>query len=885
VTGEERARVESAFLEARAADPSLRDDMLRRAFPDEPHLLREARLLLAAGEDSDAYFTDLARRAGAPDPDAARPQPAAHDQVGPYRVVGVLGRGGMGTVYLAERDDGHFHHRVALKVLRRGLDTDDIVARFRAERQILASLSHPNIARVFDGGTTDDGLPYFVMEPVEGVPITEYCDTNRLPIAARLALVERVAAAVEYAHRNLVVHRDLKPSNILVDRDGTVKLLDFGIAKVLGSDGDDVSPMTRVGVRAMTPEYASPEQVRGDAITTASDVYQLGALLYQLCAGVKPHSVRGGTGAVPNEGVEPPSAAVRRVAVEDGPSPDDIARLRRTDPRRLQARLRGDLDTIILMALRYDPDRRYPTVQQLSGDLARYRAGRTIMARPDTALYRASRFLRRNGPWVAAGTALAASLVALTLVSVRAAAASAEQARALTAERDRAEAEGGKAAEVTRFLVSLFTAGDPMHPTAPLTVRELVDRGAARIEADVASAAIQAQLMEVVGTVYRRLGDGDEAERFLESALRLHRDLDPPDSGAAASAMVALAQLLRDRGAYREAADLYREALDLQLATHEAQEPVTAGVKHGLALVLLEVDELDEAEGLFRDALEVYRANPAFTDGFDLSITLTSLGGLLTRRGDHAGAEPLLREAVDVRRQLLGDDHPRTAVALNNLARAYQAQARYDEAEPLLRESLEIRRRALGADHPEVATALNNLALGLVQTGRYDEAEPLHLESLALRRRAHGDRHPAVATALINLSDVSMGRGSPAEAESRLREAIAILVPSRGPGHTVVGQARARLGAALAAQGRVDEARAELAEALEILRAARGPDHSSLVPPLRDLGRIALARHDSANAVLLFTDALRIARNQHPDGSLRITELEAALADAASHAP
>jgi eukaryotic-like serine/threonine-protein kinase len=797
-------------------------------------------------------------------------------------VLNVLGRGGMGTVYLAERDDGHFRHRVALKVLRRGLDTDDIVARFRAERQILASLSHPSIARVFDGGTTEDGLPYFVMEAVEGAPITEHCDANRLSIAERLALVERVAAAVEYAHRNLVVHRDLKPSNILVDRDGTVKLLDFGIAKLLDPAPDDATPATRTGVRPMTPEYASPEQVRGEPITTASDVYQLGALLYQLCTGVRPPGP--GIAQTPGAETEPPSAILAREAGSDGPSPEEVARLRRTDPRRLRARLRGDLDTIILTALRHDPDRRYATVQQLSGDLVRHREGRPILARPDTALYRASRFLRRNGRWVAAGTAVAASLVALTVVSVRAAAVSAEQARALAVERDRAEAEGGKAAQVTRFLVDLFTAADPQHPTAPLTVRELVDRGAARIESDVASAAVQAELMEVVGTVYRRLGDRDEAERFLETALRLRRDMDPPDPGAEASALVAMAQLLRDRAAYAEAIDAYREALEIRARTHGPDHPVTAGVKHGLALVFMELDELAEAETLLREALEVYRRTPAFTEGFDLSITLTTLGGLLTQRGDHAGAEPFLREALEMRRQLLGDDHPRTAIVMNNLARSYQVQGRYDAAEPLLRESLEVRRRTLGPDHPEVATALNNLALGLSQTGRHDEAEPLHLESLEIRRRAHGDDHPAVATALLNLSDVSTGLGRFGEAETRLRRAITILTPTRGPRHTLVGQARARLGAALAAQGRAEDAQVELGEAVEILREARGPDHTSLISPLRNLADLALARDDSTTAVVLLEDALRIAQGQRTEDAARVASLEDALASARGEA-
>lgn len=477
--------------------------------------------------------------------------------LGPYRVVGQIGRGGMGAVFRAVRDDDQYHKEVAIKVVMRGVDNDLVRERFRSERQILATFDHPNIARLLDGGSADDGSPYLVMELVDGEPITVYA-RNR-PLAARLALFRQVCSAVSDAHRKLVVHRDIKPGNILVGRDGVPRLLDFGIAKILeGGPGGGATGLVR---GMMTPEYASPEQVRGEPITTASDVYSLGVVLYELVTGVRPHRLVG-RNLLDLARLHDAEPAKPSAVIDPSWGPDWV---------KLRRRLRGDLDTIILKALRREPDRRYASVDQLAEDLERHLDGRPVLARPDTPAYRAGKFVRRHRAGVAAAAAL-------TLAAAAASWNLAVQARRVARERDRAQ-------EVSRFLIRLFRVSSPSEARGnALTAREVLDEGVSRVRDDLSGRPdVRATLLQTLGTAYQRLGLSDPAAQLLQESLRLRSEIREGESLDVAAALHELAGVLVVQGDLVGAERCYRRALAIRTRALGKGNPDTLATSAALA--------------------------------------------------------------------------------------------------------------------------------------------------------------------------------------------------------------------------------------------------------------------------------------------------------------
>ncbi|MBD3298756.1 MAG: protein kinase, partial [candidate division Zixibacteria bacterium] len=505
--------------------------------------------------------------------------------VGPYRLVEEIGAGGMGTVYLAERADGQFRQKVALKVIRRGMDTEQILQRFAGERQILARLQHPNIARLFDGGMTDDGVPYFTMEYIDGEPIDLYCDKRRLSIDDRLQLFLTVCDAVDYAHHNLVVHRDLKPGNMLIAVDGTVKLLDFGIAKVIGrvEDATQLESITRTGARVMTPGYASPEQIRGDTVTTSTDVYSLGVVLYKLLTGLRPYAMTGDNPLEAERAVlltDPnrPSAAV--IAPPEFTGADDtevstarLADARGTTPERLRKRLAGDLDNISLMALRKEPDRRYASAGHLRDEIRRHLNGLPVEARPDTIGYRVSKFAKRYRGAVITGAAVLVMLVGVvTYYTIR-----------LANERDRARASAERAETASRFLRGMFELPSTGTIGGRVTVRELLENGAARIETEFAGQPdMQANMYAVLGDLSVKVGMFESALDLLARSIELKRELydDPHPDIAATIYMAAVAAYeIREFGA---AETLYNEVLTIQRMMEPNDDSAVAGILNDL---------------------------------------------------------------------------------------------------------------------------------------------------------------------------------------------------------------------------------------------------------------------------------------------------------------
>lgn len=763
--------------------------------------------------------------------------------IGPYRVERELGRGGVSIVYLAVRADAEYQSQVAVKLIRRGMDSLELVRRFRAERQILADLNHPNIGRLLDGATTEHGLPYLVMEYIEGLPITEYCDRFRLSIVRRLELFRTVCAAVQYAHQSLVVHRDLKPSNILVTEGDTPKLLDFGIAKLLQPESvlEGADP-TATEARMMTPAYASPEQVRGRPITTASDVYSLGMLLYELLAGHRAYRVDG-LAAQEVERVicdfepEKPSAVVARIEPRDDLStdgwagttpattPDSAGRNRSINPQLLQRRLAGDLDNITLKALRKMPEERYASAAELAEDIRRHLEGLPVAARRATTGYRIGKWVRRNRtPLIAAGAILAFLIVMLVMARVQ----SARTAR----ERDKAEA-------VSAFLVGLFEVSDPSESRGnSITAREILDRGSFEISRELENQPeVRADLMDTLGKVYFNLGLYDSSEPLLKEALEGKRRGSGGNDLSVAATLTNLADLLQMKGSYEDAEPVYREALFIRRKLLPARHPLIAQ-------------------------------------------SLNNLGDLLHDKGEYRGAEPLYREALAMRVTLLGPEHPEVADSLNNLALLLHDEARYDEAEQLYRESLEIRRRAFGDEHPRVCESLNNLGSLLRGRGDLAQAEPLLREALEIARKVYGPTHHRVSGALSNLATVLQARGASNEARICLLEAVAIDRKLFGGDHPDLATSLHEL--ARVYEGEQDFSSAErlYREALAMYRKTLPSGHAYIAHPLVALGSILNLKGSYRESEPLLREAVEIRRKVFSEEHWRTAEAASLLGEA-----
>jgi serine/threonine-protein kinase len=765
------------------------------------------------------------------------PETRTTSHIGPYRLMRELGQGGMGVVYLAERDD-QFHQRVAVKIVRHGLDTPEMLERFLAERQILASLSHPNISRLLDGGVTADGRPYLVLEYVEGEPIDAYCRRLELSSRERVRLFLQVARAVHYAHRNLIVHRDLKPNNILVTADGQAKLVDFGIAKILDASALPLSgpaPQTRTGLWVMTPEYASPEQVRGDPVTTATDVYGLGLVLYEILTGEKAQKV---TSLAP--------AALDRAICETNP------------PRRLT----GDLDRIVAMALRKEPERRYASAERLADDLARYLDGDPVAARGDSLMYVARKFVVRHRWAVASSVAVVGLLIGWAgTVTVKEAAVS----RALA----EAEVEGAKAAQVTAFLTSLFEASDPAAARgASLTARELLDRGLSRVDSLAPQPLVQAEVLSVIGRVYQNLGEHARARPLLERSLAIRLAQLGENDPDVARSHNRLGNLMRLQGEYGPSTEHLRKAVAIQRQADSSHALALATDLHDLASVLTEQGQLDEAGPLFEEALAI-RVRELGTEHLDVAESQSGLGWLASERGEYSTSERRYREALEMRRRLLPGNHPEMAYALHNVATSLERLGRYDEAERLHLQALDVRRQVFGPRHPSVATGLNNLGIVLLRKGDQPAAVARFRDALAMRRELLGEDHPSTLITMNNLAAGLTRMREYPEAERLLRAAVEAQRRREGPESPALATSLTNLATVQTHLGKHGEAEANFRTALAMERKAHGDEHPGVASTTLGIGilRREQRRYAEADSLLQAAVAMRakLMGSDHPE--------------------
>lgn len=715
-------------------------------------LRREVEALITAAEQTQPPTAE--RFAAVQPPIEPAGADLAGQRLGPWTIVRLIGRGGMGAVYEAVRADDQYRKRVAIKLVQRGLDSDLTFARFRRERQILARLDHPAIATLLDGGVAPDGRPFLVMEYVEGEPITAWCDVRRLPIAARLDLFRQVCAAVRYAHLNLIVHRDLKPGNILVTGDGAVKLLDFGIAKLLDEEEDDAVPLTRAGARAFTPEYASPEQLRGQVLTTASDIYSLGVVLFELLVGRRPYSSEGQT----------PTELERQILESPAPRPSavatDDAALARGEPgaRRLSERLRGDLDQITLMAMRLEPERRYDSAEALSDDLHRHLAGRPVRAEGDRLGYRLGKLVRRN-------RLATAMLATLALALVGGIIATSTMAR-------RAQYAQARAEEVSGFLRQLLSSVRPVTGGRDVPVSELLDSASVRLASELADRPdLRGELETVVGWSYQALGRFEEAARHMREALALRRQVHGPHSLPVVVALNAYGTTLLDQRLTDEADSVFQEALTLHRTLRAAPDTILASILGNLGSLAHTRNQPAEAERYHREALELRRRLTGPRDD-DLAATINNVAVALGEQNRWDEAEAMHREALAILEANYPDGSTKVADALNALATALDLQRKNQAAESAYVRTLAIRRQLLGPEHPNYAFTLFNFAGFIFDRGRYAEAAELSREILALRGRVLPDNHPAIAAALQTLGKCLDQLGDHAAAEAALRESL-----------------------------------------------------------------------------------------------------------------
>jgi len=929
-----RQRVAELFDRAIELPDSERNAWLASACGNDPSLQAEVDRLLRADARAKRFMERPPGVIAAASGNADDPT-----QLGPYRVLRRIGVGGMGEVWLAERSDGEFEQRVAIKQL--AYPTPGLLQRFRQERQILARLEHPNIARLIDGGVAADGTPYLVMEYVEGVPITEYARDRALDVRSRLRLLLRVCEAVQYAHQNLIVHRDLKPSNIFVTADGLPKLLDFGIAKVLTTT--DVDAPTQTVARLLTPDYAAPEQFSGAPVTTATDVYALGVVLYELLVGTRPNKVDRASGVSPS-GTDPlaPSVAVERTTGAN------------TAKRR---ELRGDLDRIALTALAQDPSRRYPSAEALAADIRRYLDGRPIAARGDRTWYRLTKFVRRNRYALAAAALVFVVCIAATIVSLQQAQHAREQAA-------RAEQQASRAEAVRKFLVGVFGQASPDESKGkPITAHELLEKSEPEIDKELKDQpALRADVTTLLATLYRDIGDYGRAEVLLEQTLASSNERDVP-AEIRARTLIALAGLENDKhesdAAYKhasEALDLAKKAgasgaeeasaalhtmnailvsrgdsklaepqlratLASDLATYGEQSEAVADDWSLLGTAFDEMTRYDESEAAFTKSIAISRALHGSQHN-TVARGLNDLGLMLLHKGDLAGAERALREAADIAIQLYGRDTDNSWTARSNLIRVLELQGRFREALAQREEIFEAEQRLVSDTRPDaLAFASNFIGIDHRELGELEASEAAHRSALALWAKIQGaNDQPASVTPFVNLGNTLTLQGRYEEAEQALRSALAIeekheapnaqwlnltrgalgnvlrlqhrreeaLQALRGAATTVerknpnswLAQLDAQLAEAELDAGHLDEAHRAATDALAAARKTVPAGNVRLAAPLFALARAELARGNAGAAEALAREALAIRNALLPARDPRVLELKVALANA-----
>jgi serine/threonine protein kinase len=921
---------ETIFNAALAFSAAERHAYLAGACGDNLPLRQRVEALLRAHEAPSGFLPDQSTSAGTTvNLDLAGvPGEAEGQNIGRYKLLERVGEGGCGVVYVAEQTQP-VRRRVALKVIKLGMDTKQVVARFEAERQALAMMDHPNIAKVFDAGATEAGRPYFVMELVRGIRITDYCDQASLSTKDRLDLFIKVCQAIQHAHQKGIIHRDIKPSNILVTlHDGVPvpKVIDFGIAKATEGRLTDATVYTQLHQFIGTPAYMSPEQAEmsGLDIDTRSDIYSLGVLLYELLAGSTPFDARelmaGGIDAMrktirEKEPVRPST----RFATLEGEESTTTARRRSADVPKLIHLLQGDLDWIVMKCLEKDRTRRYETANGLAADIQRHLNNEPVTAAAPSNLYRLKKFVRRHRVGLAMTSALALLLIAGILAStweaVRARKAEREQAR-LRQQAEAAEKASRTAAtesrQVAKFLTDMLEGVGPSVALGRDTtlLREILDKTAGRVRKELQGQPdVEATLLSAIGNVYEAIGNYDKALATHQEALRLRKSFFGEENARVADSLNDLAAVFLDQGKLAETEKLFRQALAMRRNVLTNGHPDIADSLNNLGVVLREQRNLDEAEQLLRESLAVKKklygtdheaiatsmqnlghvlvdksllrqAEAMFRDteamrrklgsvNLDLATTVSDLGSVLLEEGRYPDAEAKFREALAMQRQLRGRDHKDIATLLYNLSLALQYEGKWLEAEGPCRDALAMQRQLLGLEHQDLASTLDGFTSILQAEGKFAEAEAAEREALVIKHKRLGEEHPDIAISMCNLGDVLRVEGKLAEAETETRRSLVMMRKLLSDTNLFVAYPLVTLANLLRDQSKLAEAETAEREALAIRTNLLGAEHPDVAQSLNDLAVILAAQGRLADAERLLREALAMRRkllgNEHPD--------------------
>ena len=813
--------------------PEGRTDYIKRVCGDDTELESKINEMLDQLEESDQFFRE---RLGKNEELVKELDSLISEQIndddyfegksiGRWEIQELIGHGGMGRVYKVKRvDESGIKQTGALKIIHKSLLTPSHMERFRQEQQILSGLQHPNISGFIDSGITADRVPYMVMEYVEGEDILSYCNSGRLQISRRLELFIIVCKTIQHAHNSLIVHRDLKPENILVTKEGRIKILDFGIAKLLDPNLYEHSAIeTQPGMRMLSLEYASPEQISGKMITTSTDLYSLGVLLSKLLIGLHPFEL----GSLSYKEIEnmvlekdPQRASRRYSSVTDPDMTDSIADQRNSTPQSITRQLNGDLDAIIYKALHKDPDRRYASVEALVTDLERYQNDLPVFARPDTFFYRAKKFTNRNRWGIAAIAIIFLVLIGGFFTTMW---------QAQEAEKNAREAE-----QVSDFLAQIFEGSDPNRANdGSMTARELLDQGFERAQTELADEpGLQAQMLSMIGNIYSNLGLYDDAYLAVEKSVELFHEMNQR-SPEMATALLRMANLEYRLSNFESAADAARQSLDLNIRLFGEDHHKTASVMNTLAMSLEEIGEKEEAYGLYYQIIDIRRNQP--DQGSNLAVNLNNLAILLQEDGRLDEADALFREAVELIEEVLGEQHPFMAYTLNGYSGVHQDRREYDLAEADLRRALEIGRAVFPPEHPFIAVVLHNLGGLFDEMERYEDAVDYYNRGLDLRRQTLPPGHPDIATSLESIGGVFIKSEKPVGAEPQLREALSILAEAYGETDWRAARVESLLARSLLFQGKRAEAKELLDRSYPVLERELGSDNLHTQRAGRDL--------------------------------------------------
>ncbi len=865
------------FEEALKLEEPERSAFLQSACENDSEMIEEVRSLIEA----DSNVPELLQGKAADSIKLVQHKNYEGKIIGKYKIQSQIAEGGMGAVFLAERADGQFNQKVALKIIKPGMNSAEIINRFNIERQILASLQHPNIARLLDGGLTDESLPYFTMEFVEGKPIDEYCEENELSIHERLKLFVKVCAAIQYAHKNLVIHRDLKPGNIMITKDGTVKLLDFGIAKVF-TENDPLQQTAYPGTKfnVMTPEYASPEQVKGENITTSTDIYSVGLVLYQLLTGEKAFKFKNRSHLELEkiicftEPAKPSSLITGKI------------KIRTLQPDKLKKILSGDLDNICLTALRKEPERRYASVEQLQQDIINFLDGRPVSARQSTPAYRTGKFIKRHKISVISSVFIFAAITTLT----------AYYTVQLKKERDKARLEAQKAEQVAGFLKNIFKLSDPYQARGEtITARELLDKGAQKINTNLSDQPdVKTTMLNIIGEVYINLGLYEKAEKLFNEALRINESENKLSVEFAIS-LKNLGELHLYRGEYKPAEYLLKKSLSIFTSLSQKnnidymtclsdlawyfylagnydkadslyiniisslrsqfsnKNEMIYTMMNNLALDYHEEGKYEKADSLFNRALSEQKNLYGNKPHPELSTTTYNYAELLRDKGDFERAEKMFRTSLDMDIKLNGPEHPDVAYSMQGLASIYRLQGKYGYAKDLYLKVLAMREKFLGKEHPDVAYAIYNVGLIYFNEQKYDSAKIYFTKSMIMHAKLNGPKHKSVGICLKDLSNINYLEGNYKLADRQVRHSMEIEKNSIGTKNLTYASDLLISAFLKSVTKDKDSAYALCDETYKTALASMGTDKSPFIADfLRGYAKIATEQEDYKRADSLF---------------------------------